>query len=269
MGKEVAKYDQQWADQAKTYADRERTASGYITHRGGVFKAGSEKFPELCVVILADVYENSYYSGTFDSDNMVPPNCFAISEDEDDLSPHPAMQVDEKFFEPQSDECRGCPMNEFGSADTGRGKACKNVRRIAVLPAGAYSTKKGSRDLELDMFIDEDDEANAEHIANAPVMAIKIPPSSIKGYKEFVQDIASEHGRPPAGVITRIYTEPMDNGGHRLNFEAIELMPDASYPEIMARADKERPRLMEPYQPPSEEQTSGQKRGLKGLRKSN
>jgi hypothetical protein len=37
---------------------------------------------------------------------------------------------------PVGGECKSCPLNQYGSADEGNGKACKNRRRIYVLREG-------------------------------------------------------------------------------------------------------------------------------------
>ena len=102
MTNDVVKYDKKWADDAKRVADKERVESNTISHRSGKFKCGDMEFPELCAIIVGDLYENSYYEGSFDPDELSAPTCYAFAEDEDDLSPHPSMQNSPDFFVPQN-----------------------------------------------------------------------------------------------------------------------------------------------------------------------
>lgn len=268
MGTEVTKYGEQWAAQAETFSAKEHVESSTISHRGGVFKAGDIEFPELCVVILADVYENSYYEGAFDPNLLTPPKCFALGDEEEGMAPHEAMEAHD-FFEAQNGDCASCPFNQWGSADKGKGKACKNTRRMSVIPAGVFSPRKGSRDLDLDCYITDDTKENEEHVLNADAMMIKVPPTSVREYKKFVQQCASEYSRPPAGIITRIYTEPMSNGGHKLVFEPIDELPDDLYPAVTKRQETASAMLLSPYSGPDEEverQSTGRHR-LKGLKR--
>src|SRR5574337_71349 len=98
-----------------------------ITIRGGVMMVDKNKVKdnELDVVILAAVHENQWYTSKFDPDSIQTPDCYAIGAEEEGLAPH-ADSADK-----QGDEngmCANCEHNKMGSADTGRGKACKNVR---------------------------------------------------------------------------------------------------------------------------------------------
>lgn len=272
MTNEVALYDKQWADRARQIAATERRASNFITHRGGVFKAGDVEMPELCVVVLSFVPENAYYGANFDPDKLTPPQCFAFgtpgSGDEKGMAPHPAM-AGHDCFEPQAEDCASCPMNKFGSADKGKGKACKNTRRLMVIPAGVFSKKKGSRDLDLQLFVGGDvpfEEAE-EHLRSADQFAIKVPPTSLDNWRKYVNLCASEFRRPVEGVITRVFIEPMSNGGHRLCFEPIDYLPDAAYPVVSQRAEAAAESLVQPYTPPDADEQPAAQRGLKGLRK--
>ena len=272
MTNEVTVFDEKWASQAKQYASTERTVSGFITHRAGQFKAGEMEFPELCAIILESVPENAYYGASFDPNKLTPPKCFAFGEpgsgDESEMAPHPAMQADPDWFEPQSEDCKSCQWNQFGSAEKGKGKACKNGRRLVVIPAGTFSKRKGSRDLDLDLYVGDDVPANEarEHLANADAYVLKVPPTSIKEWRAFVHLINNEYHRPPQGVVTRIWTEPMTNGGHKLCFEPLALLPDDTYPVMEQRNAEARATIVQPYSgPDKEEKPQQQPRGLKRL----
>lgn len=259
MGTEVAKYDKAWAEQADEMARRNPVSAGnYISHRSGKFRIGEDmELPELCVIVVGDMRENSYYGSAYDPNaDPAPPVCFAFAEDgnEKTMEPHPAMQADE-YFEPQNDACGTCALNKYGTADKGKGKACRNVVRLCLIPAGAYFEKKGSRDLDLEMYVSNDDlEGSEEHIRTADSYMLKVPPTSIRNFSSYVNAMRSEYRRPAAGVITRIYTAPMDKGGHELRFEPIELVPDGLYPAVSERIAAERPGLIQPYTAPTNEE---------------
>ena len=81
----------------------------------------------------------------------------------------------------QADTCSSCPNNQFGSSPTGRGKACKNTRLLAVMPADA---------------IESEDEA--------PVWIMAIPPTSLKAFDNYVSTLSSRYKTIPLGVVTQI-----------------------------------------------------------------
>src|SRR5690606_3597374 len=128
-----------------------------------------------------------------------PPICYAFHRpgEEEEVGPHPSMQANLDYFQPQSDFCKNCPNNEWGSAETGRGKACGERRRLAILPAGWYESKRGSKDFELNIIDD------AETLDTTDIVFLKLPVMSVKEYGRYVQKLASEFRRPPYGAITR------------------------------------------------------------------
>ena len=84
------------------------------------------------VVILDFIAQNVYYdpSKPFDRDNIEPPICGAKGFDvNDNLIPV------EESPDKQADDCKNCPLNQFGSK--GKGKACQNRKIVAVLPPDA------------------------------------------------------------------------------------------------------------------------------------
>ena len=91
------------------------------------------------VVIVDDIRINEYYDSDYDEDNPSTPACFAISRgDPDDMVPHEDSPV------PQCETCAECWANEFGSARVGKGKACGNKRKIAMLMSDSEDfTKAG------------------------------------------------------------------------------------------------------------------------------
>lgn len=126
------------------------------------------------VVIVDFVSFNAYYEGVYDPKNIVPPNCFAI---------HPLvseMVPSENSPDKQCETCAACPLNQFGS--NGAGKACKNSRRVAVMPPDA-----------------KDD---------AELWLLEVSPTALKSFDRHVQNLARVHKKLPAQVITTVSFNP-------------------------------------------------------------
>lgn len=158
-------------------------------------------------VIVDFMSSNLFYDGPYNAANPSPPGCFAVGPEPTTLVP--TMNSPNR----QADTCATCPNNQFGSA--GRGKACKNTRLIAI------------RSL---------DDASGE------TYILSIPPTSIKGFDQYVHTVAGRHRLPPAGVLTRIkldkavsYAAPQ--------FEVVRPLTDDELPIAMEGRDSARARL--------------------------
>ena len=270
MGNEIAKYDQQWAKAGEQYVSREKAEGGhFLSLAGGVFKLGDEPVPgnQLCVVILDAIFENAYYAEKWTPDGPVmPPTCFAMAHEQEDLEPMiEAMKADMDHFEPQHDTCHGCPMNEWGSADTGKGKACGNRRRLALIQAGEYVPVRGVKGgFELEAFAEED------HYKAADLTFLKLPVTSGKEFSRFVKATLRDFGRPPYGVVTRIYIEHGGPNQFTVKFEALDALPDEWFQTIQSRHEEAVEAIMKPYEPPSDEEKTPARAAntrLSGLKK--
>lgn len=157
-------------------ADRVAPASGdKINVKGKVFTLpDGSKVDTLDVVIVDFMAVNNFYEGAYDPKNIVPPTCFAIGQIPTNLVPSSNAPVK------QSDACASCPMNQFGS--DGDGKACKNQRRLALLPPDA----------------DED----------TPLWILDVSPTGLKSFDGYVRSAASKFGVTPVGLITQITFDP-------------------------------------------------------------
>ena|ERR1700722_17833639 len=251
-GKQITTYDKVWAEQAERAASQEQLNSGVIlSARGGTLQVGEEVLPgnQAAVIILDSVFENTLYEDKFDPDNPTPPICYAFGrgvEGQEDMAPHESMQADLAYFKPQHATCKGCKWNEWGSADQGRGKACQNRRRLALIPAGYYQPKRGSRDFDLQLFDDP------KHFQTADMVFAKLPVMSVKNWSKYVNQIATNFHRPPHGVITRLFLEPDPQSQFRFDFEIIEELPDDLAQVIMDRHDAAVKQVIQGYKPPME-----------------
>jgi hypothetical protein len=263
MGTDIVNFDEAYAKEAARYAQQETLGGGqFLSTRGGVLSYADQELPgnQLVAVVLDSVRERTYYGAKFDPDMPASPVCYAFGRGSEEIGPHPTMQAHPDYFIPQHDSCTGCPMDQWGSADTGKGKACQDRRRLALIPAGMYLPKRGSRDFDLDLFTDP------KHFQSAEVAFLKLPVMSVKNWAAYVQQIVSQFKRPPYGVITRVYVEPDPKSQYRVKFELIEALPDDLAQIIMARHDEAASSIITAYIPPQEREEP-QRGGLKGLRR--
>lgn len=262
-GTNIVNYKQKLREQAEAAVRQEQTSGGtMLSVRGGVLTYGEETLPgnQACVIILDSVKENNFYTAKFDPDNPQPPTCYAFGRGpvgEDEMGPHESMQVDLNYFKPQSEACNGCAWNEWGSADKGKGKACQNRRRLALVPAGYYEAKRGSRDLALNMFTDPVDFKTAE------IAHIKLPVLSVKNYGNYLDQLLSTVQLPAHGVFTRMYVEPDPKAQYTVNFEFLEEVPDELLEIIMARHEEAQNAAFKGYMPPEERKPAAGRGGFR------
>jgi hypothetical protein len=263
-GRALTNYSEAWAKEAERYAEQEKLVGGtFLSTRGGKLAFGDEDLPgnQVCCIILDAVFENTYYGAKFDPNNATAPICYAFGRDDPStMAPHTSMQVAPDYFVPQSYDCQSCPMNVYGTADTGKGKACQNRRRLALIPAGYYAPKRGSRDFDLELFDDP------KHFETADIAYLKLPVLSVKEFSKYVNQLNATIARPPHGVITRVSLEPDEKAQYKVHFELIEGVPDSLFNIIMARHDQASKAVIQGYQKP-EPREQVQRGTLRGLRR--
>lgn len=232
MSNEIVNYDADWAAQADKYAKQDRGGEGSasMSTRGGILSLGEEQMPgnQMAVIILDSVLQNSYYANKYDPGAVVPPVCYAFTRDDPaDMAPHiESMSRAMDYFMPQHitpegqvGGCAGCSKAEWGSSDTGKGKACKNQYRLTLLPAGLYAQPPGRREWELTVFDTE------QHYGAADAVFLSLPVTSGAAFERYRKTLRMQHSRPPHGALTRIYLTPDAKNQFSVNFELIELVP--------------------------------------------
>lgn len=248
-GTAVASFDEELARMAgvsTALAEKGGSSGGgkFFSTRAGVLAYDDVPFPgnQMLVIIGAWCLENVYYEGKYDPDNRTPPTCFAFCADPsavDEMGPHEKV-YSEDVFEAQHDTCEGCPKNEWGSADTGRGKACSNRRRLSCLSAGEFvAAGRGAFDMV--------PEENPEHYAMTEPAYLKLPVMSGKAFDAYVKEVASQRKRPLLGVYTRVFLTPDSKSQFRVNFEYVDDVPDDVMVELMKRRERLAEDMMFPY----------------------
>ncbi len=79
--------------------------------------------------------------------------------------------------------CAICPLNAYGTAEKGKGKACKNMRIIYLLRSGEYLP-----------------------------LQFNLPPTSIKSFREFMNRAFRLRNRNPYGSVVEIKLKKENNG---------------------------------------------------------
>lgn len=276
-GNALTTYDERWAQDAQKSVAAEPLQSGaWLSAKGGQLAIGQEILPgaQAALIVLDSYAENTFYGNDhkYDPDAPLPPICYATARDGAEMNPDiENMKKAVDYFMPQHVVqgqvlgCEGCPMNAWGSADQGRGKACQNRRRLAVIPAGFYQPKRGSRDFDLELFSDP------MHFKTAEIAYFKIPVTSVKNWATYVHSLSSSMRRPPHGVVTRLSLVPHQKFQYEVLFEPIEQVPDSFAEIIIGRHDAAIQAQLQGYQAPDKERlekaAAGAQRGRGGFRR--
>lgn len=162
----------------------------------------------LDLIILDFVSFNAFYEGRYDPNNITPPLCFSLGTVVQQMVPS------ENSTEPQCTTCAACPMNQFGSE--GSGKACKNKRRLAVIPAD----------------FDED----------TPIYTLDVSPTGLKSFDKYVSSLASVQRKVPAQLITEVAFDPARDYPS-LTFKAKEALDASTVAAVFSRIEAARTRI--------------------------
>lgn len=237
----LTKYDEKLAALAKqATAVQSSVGSGgnFLSIRGGQLTYQGTKIENntMRVIILDAILENQWYNTPFDSDNPTSPACYAFGREANQMVPH------EKATEKQNADCHSCPQMQFGSADRGKGKACKACQRLSLITEG-----------------------DLENIEAAQFAYLKLPFYSTLEYAKYVRSlIAARADRPlpPFAYITEITVVNDPKAQFRVTFkmvscifddqpDAIELLINANsraaeeiefpYPELQEEVEPARP----------------------------
>lgn len=239
----LAKWDDQLAAEAQAAAAMEANSGGvrFLSVRGGVLTWNDAPVPgnQMAVVILDTIFENVMYTEEFDADSPSSPDCFAFGRDEASMEPH---KVAKEAGTAEEGPCKGCEKNEWGSADKGRGKACRNVRRLGLISAGQLGPTGKLK------LIDEPDYYGKD----GELAFFKVPVTSVKGFAGFVKQVASALRLPPHGIVTKMSVQPDPKTQFKVVFEPIQEVPKSLIPSIMKRRDEVKGIIDQPYAPREE-----------------
>lgn len=232
--KAVVNWEERLAAEAEVAAKMEESSGGgeFFSLKNGILSWQDAQMPnnEMAVVICDSIFETIYYEDEYDPDSPAGPTAFALGRVQEELEWHENSRED--FAGTLCSESEVC---EWGSAERGKGKAARETRRLALIPAGRLD-----RDGEFTAFEDESD-------FNSSLAYMRLPVTSIRAYAGYVRQVSQTLKRPPFGVFTRIWLEPDDKDQFHVCFEALEAVPDDLMNKIFERHDEAKEAIMFPY----------------------
>ena len=178
----LASFQAELQQELKDLANYAPPPSGnQITTKGKLFTLpdGQASPGPLNAIILDWRYNNSYFEGVYDKSNPQPPVCWAINKAPSELAPSAASP------KKQNETCDGCAMDKWKSSPTGKGKACKNVCRLALVPADANEKSKP--------------------------MIINVSPTALKQWGNYLTRLKTQLGMLPVQVVTEISFNPNES----------------------------------------------------------
>lgn len=228
---ELAKYAGEVAKQ------EEGTLFGNLfSLKAGVLSFQNTPIPgnQMEVVILDHIHDRAYFKDKYDSDNPSGPYCYALSKDGVDMAPS------DKSVEKQSERCATCQWNKMGSSDTGRGKACREGRRIAIVSAKSLDT--------------------VENIAKATVAYMKTPPTSIVPFATYVKNLGEVARRPPFSVLTNVKLVPDKETQYKLEFDMVRNLPQGTVQALIEKREATKTAIFYDYQAPRDPDAEDKKK---------
>jgi len=237
-------WEEKLAAEAQAEAERTGASSGggnFISIQGGKFKCQGEALgDELSVIVLNSVYAREYYDTKFDPEDTKSPACFNIAADvKDIIGPHPDAP------NPPSQECDGCPKNEWGSADYGQSKACGSKVIFAIMDPDAIG--------------DEDYQP----------LTLRAGVNSMLNWDAYVKGLAKRVKRPTYAVVTTM-TFDDESAYPVLKFKMDRIIESKdAIEEIYSRRELLVDSMLEvhydvdSYEPPSPNKKGGRKPALK------
>lgn len=224
-GTALVKWEEELAGFAESTAKGISVSEGkFISFKGGRMSFAGADIPddEFNGVIVGWTHHNAYYDPDvrYDADNPQTPICYAFGQDEEEMQPHDDSK------EKQCGSCAECPYSKFESAKTGKGKACKNTFRLAIIA-----------------------ESDLDNIEEAEVVYLSVPPTSLKNFANYLAKDLRNLKRPHWFVKTLVSRVPDDTSQFRVTFKHVENIEDGTlYEPIKALWEKTMEGIEFPYQ---------------------
>jgi len=228
----LSAYDAELAAIAGATAAQEKVVGEFFSIKAGQLSFGGSPIPgnQMTVVILDGIHENIYYEGTYSDTARSGPLCFALGRSEEGMKPDAKVVA---AGTAQHETCEGCQWNEWGSADVGKGKACKNIRRLSILTAS-----KIERDGTVTLIEDP------EHFKAVSAGYLRVPVTSVKNYSSMVNTLNSSMRLPTFAVYTRVSVAPDPKTQVRIDFTPVKPVPAELLPVLLERFKMDKDAIM-------------------------
>lgn len=216
----LANLQEELAAAAKEASAAEQSGGSFLSFKGGMFFNKQPMKDNRCdVIILDSIFVNEWYKGKWDPDVKASPSCYAFGRAEEGMAPH-AKVKEAKCGEVGG--CEKCPLNQWGTGDKGKGKACKNTKRLALIAAS--------------------DNPEAEEIVFA-----KLSVSQLKAWGAYVKSLSGQYKLPPFAVVTTIQWTPDAKSQYLLKFLHKANVPQEGLDVIMRRVQEARESIVFPF----------------------
>lgn len=217
------------AGYAKDQSSKERPKVGRISLKSGMMAYNGNDIDgnSMPAVILFAGHRNVYYEGMYDPDNIVNPTCFALAEDGAEMTPHPNVT------KPVGHDCKSCPKGQWGSAvrngKPSRGKACKETRRLVLMPTSALKSP--------------------DDVKTAELAILDVPVTSVGNYGNLVNQLDTLFNLPTFAVITQVAVRHHKVNQFEVIFSPLDRINDAAVVRaIMTRRDEAARIALTPYE---------------------
>lgn len=216
-------WQERLAASAKEQAATEKAAGSFFSTKGGMLSFQNMALPnnKMEVIVLIGAHENVFYGAKFDANAPASPLCYAYSFDGANMVPH------EEADARQAPACGQCKNLAWGTGDGGRGKACRELRRLCVIPASAA--------------------ASVDAVQTATAGLLRVPILSVKNWIAFVNEMAIVQ-KPTFAVTCEIALIPDARSMFKITFKAIRPIEDTGVlGAIVERIAREKLVMMTPY----------------------
>jgi len=178
------------------------------------------------VVVLESIHERTYYPEKYGGDATTPV-CYSFSQSGENMLPHP------EAAKPQSKTCADCPQNKWGTSDNGKGKACREGRRLALMSAA--------------------DLTDPDKVMGAVAGYLRLPVTSVRNFAGYVQGVVGGSDLPLFCHVSRVRVVPDPKNQVAVKFERVAgINDDAVMEAVFNRATAEADAIMFSYPRPEE-----------------
>ena len=188
-----------WKQEAGDIANGVTITGNKISTNNKIFTLpnGVQTNKPLTVIVVDYRNYSVYYPGTYDPKNKVPPVCWAIASD--NKTSHQNLVPGNNVQNPVNPQCEGCKWAQWKTGQGGKGKACKERIRVALVPLDGLTDK-------------------------TPVWLLDVSPTGLDSFGKLVNLVKAEHGKPIMAGITKIsFMAGVDYA--KLNFNPTDWRP--------------------------------------------
>lgn len=230
---ELMSYKDRMAALVATTKKAESPSGGYISLKQGRMKVGDVPMPNDMIRAIVVEYrkDNEFYPKAYVQGESQFPTCHAVVRPHEVLSPWRKPRPGEDTSKLKSDKatglvadcekpeveagrgCDSCRMLEWKSASlienyrgSGKGKACRESRRLHVLAADQCTTPGD--------------------VEKAPFMTLIPPPTSLDNFKRFANEVTEVLDTPIFGAVVEIAVKPHDDFQFMVHYKIIEQIND-------------------------------------------